>query len=387
MSDTDDRKSKAREAAALEQLIRTERTAAREVVGEMLTGPSAWWNTRIFGDPEALTYGFAVELVERAVALLNTAPADAVEAARIAVEVGERLRVDAYPHDFVIGARANAYREYAYALFYIGRLNEAETAVNAAEQLFRQMPVPDIELARTALIRSVLLFARDRIAEAIPLAEQAGRLFADFGERPRYVKARMTEATLRYRGGDLRGALAIWLALENEPVELGETFGLLLHNIGHAYRDLNEFTEARAYLERATTVYAEYGMHAEKVRTRWVVGQLLVLTGQMPAGLRVLQTARKEFEQLGMELDAALVGLELAEALLVDGQIDQVAQICRTILDRFVRERMVSRAITALAYLREAVAAEKATPAMVRDVREFLRTLPPGAAVSPPPLL
>jgi hypothetical protein len=71
---------------------------------------------------------------------------------------------------------------------------------------------------------------------------------------------------------------------------------------------------------------------------------------------------------------------------LTQGETDEVANVCRTILDRFVQQGMMSRAITALAYLREAVAANKATPAIVRDIREFLRALPqnPGRALPPP---
>ena len=379
--------AKSRQAAALEKLLGEERAVAEAAMGELLSGPSAWWRGRIFSKPEAMTYGLAAELVERSVSLLHTSPSEALEASAIAVDVAERLRVDAYPFDLVITARANAWREYAYTLFFIGRLKEAEDAVDVSEQLFRQTPVPEIELARTSLIRASLLLAWDRGSEAIPLAEQAGSVFQEFGDRPRYIKARLTEGRMRYRGGDLEGALAIWLELENDPtVQEMDDFGMLLHNIGHAYRDTNEFERARTYLDRAIAEYSARGMEVEKVRTRWIVGQMLVLTGDSAHGLPVLRKARREFEALGMELEAGLVGLEMAEALLTVGETDEVANVCRTILDRFVQQGMMSRAITALAYLREAVAADKATPAIVRDIREFLRALPqnPGRALPPP---
>jgi len=129
---------------------------------DVLSGPETWWRTGVFSNPETLTYGLAVGLVDRAVSMLSTSPGEAVELASIAVDVAERLRVDAYPFDLVITARANAWREYAYALFYIGRLNDAANAVGESERLFRQTPVPEIELARTSLIRAALLSARDQ---------------------------------------------------------------------------------------------------------------------------------------------------------------------------------------------------------------------------------
>jgi len=367
--------------------LREERAAAAGLLAELLQGPPQWWRTAIFAKPDALTYGFAVALVKQAVSLLDSAPAEALEAAAIAVDVAERLRVDAYPADLVINARADAWREYAYTLFYVGRLNEAADAVDVAEKLLRQSVVSEIELARTALIRASVLRARDRVAEAIPLAEQASVVFRRFGDRHRYVKARVIEGNLRYQSGAIADALAIWLELETEPsLQNTDTLGLLFHNVGHAYRDQGDFANARVYLDRAIESYGAHEMNVEKVRTRWVIGQMLILQGDVSAGLPILRVTWREFEKLGMELEAGLVGLEMAEALLIAGHTDEVVRICRTILDRFVREGMMSRAITALAYLREAIAAEKLTPGIVRDVREFLRALPrnPGRSPEPP---
>src|SRR6266511_4045229 len=101
-----------------------------------------------------------------------------------------------------------------------------------------------------------------------------------------------------------------------------------------------------------------------------------VSAGKFTAAIPLFDRAWKEFEAIDMDADAALVALELAEALLVIGQPARVPQICRTLLDRFTRIGMTSRAITALSYLREVVAIGKAQPPVVRQVREFLRDLP-----------
>jgi len=89
-----------------------------------------------------------------------------------------------------------------------------------------------------------------------------------------------------------------------------------------------------------------------------------------------------------MEADAALVGLEVAELLLILGQPDEVPLICRRLLDRFTRNSMTSRAVTALAYLREAASMGNATPALVRHVHDFIRDIPrhPMRPYAPPPL-
>jgi hypothetical protein len=87
-----------------------------------------------------------------------------------------------------------------------------------------------------------------------------------------------------------------------------------------------------------------------------------------------------------MLADAALVALERAEVLLVMGRPEEVPHICRALLDQFTRIGMTSRAITALSFLREAVAMGAVTPSLVRHVHDFLRDLPkhPTRAFAPP---
>ena len=88
-----------------------------------------------------------------------------------------------------------------------------------------------------------------------------------------------------------------------------------------------------------------------------------------------------------MITDAGLVALELAEALLIAGDASEVPSICRDIVARFTAGGMTSRAITALSFLREAVAIGQANPSLVRHVYNFLRELPaerPRLYVSPP---
>jgi hypothetical protein len=123
------------------------------------------------------------------------------------------------------------------------------------------------------------------------------------------------------------------------------------------------------------------------VRTRWSLGATLVAAGQFHEALPVLRLTWKEFDEMAMETDAALVGLEVAEVLLIVEQPDEVPAICRTLLDRFTSNNMTSRAITALSFLREAVALGKATPSLVRHVHDFLRDIPehPSSRPIPPP--
>jgi tetratricopeptide (TPR) repeat protein len=378
-----------RQASSVAQQITAEIAAAEAEVNAVLTGPSQWWRTRAIRTERAHTYGFVRKLLERADALLKSAPGDAVEATHLAVEIAHDLRIDAYPFDLVISARAHAWREHSYALFFVGRFPDALRAITRAEQLFAQLPIAEFDLARTSLIRAAIYRSTDRAAEAIPLARSTAAVFLSFGDETRYVKARMTEAALLHETGAIADALAIWTSLEDESsLREDSSFGMLLQNIGSAHARLGHHDEARRYLARAIDEHERSGNSPERVRTRWSLGSSLVGAGELRQALPVLRQAWREFDTLQMTGSSALVALEVAEVLLVMGEPDEVPSICRKVLDLFTRTGRTSRAIIALAFLREAVAAGTATPSLVQHVRAFLRDIPkyPARPFAPPPL-
>jgi 3-hydroxy-3-methylglutaryl CoA synthase len=90
----------------------------------------------------------------------------------------------------------------------------------------------------------------------------------------------------------------------------------------------------------------------------------------------VLRHAWRDFDKLDMTADAALAALQLAEAMVLLGDTSEVAAICRDLIARFTAAGMTSRAVTALSFLREAVAIGQATPSLVRHVYDFMRELP-----------
>jgi tetratricopeptide (TPR) repeat protein len=370
--------------------LMTEQVTAANSISQTLTGPSAWWRTRLADTGDVHTIGFVRQLLIHADSLLGSAPADAVDACALAVEIADSIATQHYSFDLVLSTRAHAAREHAFALFYVGRFVDALAAVQRSEHRFRQLSLPEFELARVTLVRALIYRATDRIEEAISLSRQAAQTFAAFGDRQRFLKARMTEAAMLFSRRAAADALSVWGSLEQElATSGGVTFGMLLQNIGCCHRDLGHIDDAQSYFRRATELYEQLGIQVESVRTRWAIAQLLVSTSRFGEALPILREVWAAFGQLHIDGDAALAALEVVEVLLILDQPDDVPAICRVLLDRFAGNGMTSATVTALAFLREAVAAGRATPPLVRHVHDFVGHVSeyPERDFAPPPLI
>jgi tetratricopeptide (TPR) repeat protein len=356
---------------------RAEESAAVTLCDAVLTGPPAWWQQRLRQSQGVYTGGMVKQLLERMRPMLFSSPANALQITSLAIEVANALDVAEYPCDYVIKLRAQAYRDHAYVLSFMGRYPEALDLTERSQRLFEQVPLPDYDLARLSLVKASILRSVDRTDEALALIHSAGDTFLRFGDRTRHVVAQMTAASTLYLRGSVEQALAIWKSVEEAGTPTDEHSSVrLAHNIALCYSDLGRPEEAVQYIQRCVTEYEMLGVETERTRSRWLLGHALAACGRYGDSIPILRQTWREFEQLDMIGDAGLVALELAEMLLVLGQSDEVPAICRDVIGQFTRAGMASRALTALSFLREAVAMGQASPSLVQHVAAFLRKLP-----------
>lgn len=364
------------ELASLAERLAAEDREAAALLDSLANKPSAWWRTGVMKSPVGRTAGIVRQLLERMRGEIRKSPARALEITSLAVEIANEILLIDYPSDFVISLRADAWRDQAFVLQFLGRFRDAVAALEEAERLQRETAIPEYGLARILLVRANILTCTDKQQEAIDCAGAAAKIFLDFGDRAKYAAARITQAGMLHEYGATREALDIWESIKNEEAldELNRI--LVIYNLGLGYGEVGNTAKAVEYITVSIAEYDLLGMGTEAARARWALAKTLVSAGKFNSAVGLFDRAWKDFEALEMEGDAALVALELAETLLVIGDAERVPQICRTLLDRFTRAGMTSRAITALAYLREVVALGKVQPPVIRQVREFLRDLP-----------
>jgi tetratricopeptide (TPR) repeat protein len=361
---------------AFAERARQEEQQAVAICDEALAGPSAWWAQRLRKIPHSSTAGVVKELLERWRGMDRISPTNALHVTALAIQVANALDIAEYPCDYVVKLRAQAYRDHAFMLSYMGRQPEALEFAERSRRLFEQVPLPEYDLARLGIVKATILQQIDRAGEATLVAREAAETFLRFGDRTRYVNARLSEATSLYASGSLQEALRVFKNLDGDPAL--DDFGSVTvkHSIASCYSDLGQPEVAIEYAQRCIAEFGVLGMETERTRSRWLLGHALAVLGRTNDAIPVLRAVWREFEQFEMASDAGLVALEYAEALLVAGQPDEVPAICRDVISLFTRTGMPSRALTALSFLREAVAIGQATPSLVRHVHSFLRELP-----------
>jgi tetratricopeptide (TPR) repeat protein len=308
-------------------------------------------------------------------------PMHALVLADAAIALSDQLPQNRYPAALLDELRGSAWLERANVLRYLGRYPEALDALDIAARAFASSPVAVFSLALIDYLRGVICVETERLDEALRLMRKCARVFRQFGEEDRYIHAKIIEATVLFDQHRIRDARDLFVSLLAAAKSVGnaETLARLYSNIGNCEVQLHALQSASEYYGRALSLYEALGLETERVRTRWNAGNLSIAGGDIAEGLARLRESARDFERLGLRSDAALVTLDLAEALLAGGEpaaVREAAELCRSLADSFSEFGMTGHALTALAFLREAFESSRATPELVRHVRNYLETRP-----------
>lgn len=364
---------------------------AERYVAALLEGARETWMPRLRAHPEWRTAGVVRKLVADAYTALTRLPLDGVEMTSLAIEIADHLVEDRYPRDTVARLRGHAWREHAYGLFYVGDFKQSLAACDRADAELSHCVVDEYDRARVGVVRALSLRPLDEIAPARSNVISAEKTFRIFGDTSRVVKAALAAAHLDFKIHDYDAAYRTLLALFRDAWERldDENRYALAGNLGFCCSELGRYEEALTHYERARTFLATRSI-AEGTRLRWLIATLLTRCGRLNDAVEELGRLRGEFDRLDMRAEGMLVGLEMAEVLLIEGRAAVAEALCRDLCSQIEIAGLssTSRAMTALAYLQEALSVRKATPTLVRHVRKYVERLPeePNLVFALPPL-
>jgi tetratricopeptide (TPR) repeat protein len=368
-----------------------EDSRAEAILQALLAGSREEWMPRLLEHPEWRTAGVVRKLIAQAYATVVAMPPDAVETMTIATEIAEHLNPADHPSDTIARLRGAAWRDKAYALFYVGRFAEAEAAIVASERHFGSCIVSEYDLARLGIVKALVLRPFERFAEASDAAVASARTFERHGDLDRTVSAKLADVQLLVSRSMYAEAERLLLELERQisaSTHVG-THARVLGNLGHVCRKLGKVEVAIHYYDCASALLDEIGARTETVRNRWSVAVMLAEAGNVADACERLRKLTREMEHLGMTSEAALASLDVAELLLAQNRYEEVEEICRSTMQAFELAGLsyTTRALTALAYIREAAGQRRADRMLVRNVREYIQKLPrqPNLLFAPSP--
>ena len=204
------------------------------------------------------------------------------------------------------------------------------------------------------------------------------------------MKALFLRASIAYEARDLESAVTRF----QQVMEYGESIedpGWIARAssaLGYCEVQRENLGEASLHFHKALALFREIGPESERVNTEWGIALILLHGGKRSEAIRRLRDAAAEFEKRGMVTDAALVGLDIADGLLAQGFQTQIVELAKHMFDVFTNAGMLTGALSALAYIKEAAAAGTLTTEDLQVARGFLRRVerqPDLLFVPPPP--
>ena len=314
-------------------------------------------------------------------------PLFALALAQTAIAIAEALPEDHYPARAVFELRGTAWKEYSTACRYLGRFDEGWKALDRAEEAYRKL-APGSRLATVSLARASLLFKQERNAEALPYARSAAADFAYLHEQQRYFDAKQVEASILHFMGDATAAASAYEAMLVQADAMAdlEMKARAAQNLGVIYTE-SGVARASSYFTTALQIFETLNLDARAARARWGIGTVALAAGRFAEAARLLAAARAQLFSFGMTTDAQLAALHLAEALLMLERWNEVHALCTELVAFFRKSDMITGALTAASFLKEAAAARTLTRKQIGHVREYLQALErrPLLAFAPPP--
>jgi len=369
--------------------VEAEDREAETLLMPLLSSPLATaWND-VGSAKRFRTGGVARRLSAHAHSICEDRPLDALTFAEAAVSIAELLSDDLYPGHAVYEIRGTAWKECANAQMLLGRFAAALQSLDRAERAYRHLASPSLGLASAALVRAGVYYAQQKLDDAANIAEQAEHGFLHLGDEERRIAALFLRASIKYEARNLDEAASMFrhvidYAQSSEQSRWSARGYSALASCEILRGNLNE---ASMHLNNALALLRAVGPVIERIRAEWAIARIILQSGMLKDAIHKLDDVIVEFERLGVFHDAALASLHKAEALLALGEMKSIVPLATRLFRVFADAGMLTGALTAIAYVKEAAANGELTAGDLEHVRMFLQRAErqPDLLFVPPP--
>jgi tetratricopeptide (TPR) repeat protein len=354
--------------------LTNERTVAKPIVAALCASGRNIWDIDIA--PAWRTAGFVQELTAAANTAVDSDPRSALALAQLALAIATSISSGAYPAPIQAQIEGAAWKEIGLAHYYMSEYDASLRAYDSSIRAFATANGLAHDEAVVEFARAIVFVDLDRYDEALGILSKVEPLFVSFGDRKHVVQVKTLRGNLCLRLHRWQDAVPIYEnALAEVPADDLHTRSVLLANLGEALAELGRFNHAALMLHDARQTFAGLGMTIEATRCEWKLGRLLIQTGGYSKAVAMLVRIRGFFLEKGLPEEAGMAGLDLVDASIASGATDDVHALVSQILNEFTAANLNSRALTALAYLRDVLPTTPKPATAVRHVRHYLDRL------------
>lgn len=361
--------------AEREALLARERREAPGLFVELMEEPADRRGSLVERDPRFRTWGLVELLVERSREMCTRVPARAEEMARLALKVLDHLDAGRYRAGLIEDLRARAWAHLGNALRVASDLQGAEQAFTTARGHLDRGTGDPIERAVFLDLLASLRRGQRQFQEAETSLRQALSIFRRAGDRLRAGRSLVKLSTvLNYAGRTEESIPVLREALELiDPEEDPRLLLCAWHNLIFVHADAGRFEEAWEMYLQARPLYRSFPDSWAQNRRKWARAKILRGLGRPTSAELLFRSARDGFVTEGIPYDTALVSLELATLYAEQGRTADLKRLCEEMVAIFASRHIHREALAALAFLRQAAEAERATLEVVTRVAEYLR--------------
>lgn len=362
---------------------------AERLLKPLLNNPVALARMNLADKQKFRTGGVVRQLVASARGALEREPLEALVYADTAVEIAETLPDDAYPTGAVFDLRGTAWTQRANALRLLGRFDEAMTALDRATDAFRNAPHVPIGMATVKYVRAIVHYERGELETAFAMLEECAGEFRHLGDIDRLMRARHVMGNVRFQQGNIAAARTMY----EEVLRYGEAERDLTwiaresNTLGRCALEMRDHAAARKYFDEAVEGFKRLHLATEVTRAEWGLALLALADGKSRDAVNQLREIQRRFTEQGLLIEGALAALDSMDGLYALNEMQDIASLASNLISTFTSAGMLTSALTAFAYLREAVAVKAVSPQVIDHVRRFIRRIErePTLLFAPPP--
>lgn len=356
-----------------EAQVAKERSQARELFDELQRHPAARQQLLVVNSARFRNRMLCEILIDEAHEAGFREPSRSIELARLAVMIAERLDEDNI--EVVVGLRARACAQLGNALRIASDFAGAECAFEIAASLLASESVGLLEVARVLDLEASLRRDQRRFADATCLMDRVIAIYRRLGQRSLLGRALQQKSMICGESGDHQSEIALLrrsLELLN-PDEDPRMFLVARHNLISALCEIGRPREAFALLFHSRPLYLQQGDRLNLLRLRWLEGTVSLGLQRHEQAAAAFRQVREAFLELGLDYDAALASLDLADVYAMQGRTADMRLLANEMLEVFRSRNIHREAIAALSVLQQAAAADRAGHMLVREIGSFLR--------------